>query len=241
MTDFAHDILIEARNVKRVLPLEIPVTLVSDISMTIRKGEFVSITGPSGSGKSSLLYILGLLDRPTSGEIFIDGVPTSTLPETSLSDIRLSKLGFVFQFHFLLAEFTALENVMVPMNKLGRLSLKERKDRAEALLSDLGLADHRHKHPSSMSGGQRQRVAVARALANDPMAILADEPTGNLDSKSSRNVEDIFHSLVEKHKTSIVMVTHDLALAANTHRQIHLVDGQISSDKNQKKSTSRYP
>lgn len=236
MSEKKIDFLIEARNVSRILPLEIPVTLVKNISLTIRKGEFVSITGPSGSGKSSLLYILGLLDRPTNGEILIDGVPTTDLSERMLSEIRLSKLGFVFQFHFLLAEFTALENVMVPMNKLGKLTLKERKERAEALLSDLGLADHRHKHPSGLSGGQRQRVAIARALANAPMAILADEPTGNLDSKSSRNVEEIFHALVEKHKTSIIMVTHDLILAGNTHRQIHLVDGQISSDTDQKKS-----
>ena len=225
--------LIETRNVTRILPLEVPVTLVEDITMTITEGEFVSVTGPSGSGKSSLLYLLGLLDRPTKGEVLINEQLTNSLSSKALCKLRLEKLGFVFQFHFLLAEFTILENVMVPMHKLAKLPLQERQVRAEGILDDLGLADHMHKHPSGLSGGQRQRVAIARAIANDPMVILADEPTGNLDTKSSRNVHDIFCELVDTHNTSVVMVTHDMELAADTDRRIHLVDGRIHTDKKQ--------
>lgn len=219
--------LIEARNVTRILPLEIPVTLVDDISMSVHEGEFISVTGPSGSGKSSLLYLLGLLDRPTKGDVLLGGQSTATLSSADLCKLRLQRLGFVFQFHFLLAEFTVLENVMVPMHKLAQWALKERQERAAAILTDLGLADHMHKNPSGLSGGQRQRVAIARAMANSPAVILADEPTGNLDTKSSRNVHDIFKDMVKKHKTSVVMVTHDLELAADTDRNIHLVDGCI--------------
>jgi len=163
----------------------------------------------------------------------INGQSTDTLSSKDLCALRLAKLGFVFQFHFLLAEFTILENVMVPMNKLAQWPVKERKERAESILNDLGLADHIHKHPSGLSGGQRQRVAIARAIANNPMVILADEPTGNLDTKSSRNVHDIFRRLVDTHKTSVVMVTHDMALAADTDRRVHLVDGCIHTDEQQ--------
>lgn len=219
--------IIEAQNVTRILPLEVPVTLVKDVSLAINPGEFVSITGPSGSGKSSLLYLLGLLDRPTEGDILIDGEKTGVLSSAELSRIRLERLGFVFQFHFLLAEFTVLENVMVPMDKLARWPVNERKEKAENVLDELGLADHIHKRPSQLSGGQRQRVAVARAMANEPQVILADEPTGNLDTKSSRTVHDIFRHLVTEHGTAIVMVTHDMDLAATTDRNIHLVDGQL--------------
>lgn len=220
--------VIEARNLVRVLPLEIPVTLVNGVSLKIESGEFVSITGPSGSGKSSLLYLLGLLDNPTKGEIIIDGQLTTGLSTTELSRLRLEKLGFVFQFHFLLPEFSVVENVLLPMNRLGKLALKERREKAEHFLSELGLADHMKKLPSQLSGGQRQRVAVARAIANDPQVILADEPTGNLDSKSSKVVHEIFWNLVKTYNTSVVMVTHDVELAKNTSRNIHLVDGQLT-------------
>ena len=223
--------LIETKNITRILPLEVPVTLVEDISMTITEGEFISVTGPSGSGKSSLLYLLGLLDRPTKGEILVNGQSTNEMSSEDLCRLRLKNLGFVFQFHFLLAEFTILENVMVPMHRLRKWPVKERIERAKSILNDLGLAEHIHKHPSGLSGGQRQRVAIARAMANEPMVIFADEPTGNLDTKSSRNVHDIFHELVHKHNTSIVMVTHNMDLAKDTHRRIHLVDGRIHEDK----------
>lgn len=221
--------LIVTRNLTRTLPLEVPVTLVNDISLSIEAGQFVSITGPSGSGKSSLLYLLGLLDRPTSGEVSLDGEATANLSSEDLCRIRLGKLGFVFQFHFLLSEFSILENVRVPMRKLHKWPDKEQQERAEALLEELGLKDHLHKLPSQLSGGQRQRVAVARAVANEPLVVLADEPTGNLDTKNSDIVRDIFRKLVDKQQTTVVMVTHDMDLAAATDRRIHLVDGRIAS------------
>ncbi len=222
--------VIEARGVGRVLPGPVPVTLVRDIDMTVREAEFVAVTGPSGSGKSSLLYLLGLLDHPTSGRILLDGEDTTALDERGLADTRLRKIGFVFQFHFLLPEFTVLGNVMVPMRRLGRLSETAMRERAEGLLADFGLADQMTKRPDQVSGGQRQRVAIARALANRPRVILCDEPTGNLDTHSSANVFEIFAGLVHAQGATIVAVTHDLDFAAGTDRRIHLVDGRIVED-----------
>ena len=223
-------VVIEARDVSRVLPGPVPVTLVQDIEMTVREAEFVAVTGPSGSGKSSLLYLLGLLDHPTTGQILLDGEDTTELDEKGLADTRLRKIGFVFQFHFLLPEFTVLGNVMVPMRRLGVLSEKAMRERAESLLADFGLADQMKKRPDQISGGQRQRVAIARALANQPRIILCDEPTGNLDSHSSANVFEIFADLVHKQGATIVAVTHDLDFAGGTDRRIHLVDGRIVED-----------
>ncbi len=202
-------------------------TLVRDIDLSINPGEFVAITGPSGSGKSSLLYLLGLLDVPTTGTVLIQGRDATRLSERERAYLRLSLLGFVFQFHFLLPEFSVLTNVMLPMRALGRLTDAQMRERAHGLLDALGLADHASKLPGQMSGGQRQRVAIARALANDPLVILADEPTGNLDTKSSEQVLGIFRKLVDETGRSIVTVTHDLALAARMDRQIHIVDGRI--------------
>ena len=159
--------LIEARSVTRILPGIVPTTLVHDIDLSIGHNEFVGVTGPSGSGKSSLLYLLGLLDLPTTGEVRIRGKATVHMTEEERAYTRLTDLGFVFQFHFLLPEFTALDNIVLPMRALGRLSREEMRERAAALLDSLGLAEHRHKRPDQLSGGQRQRVAVARALAND--------------------------------------------------------------------------
>ena len=221
--------LIEARDVTRILQGIVPTTLVHDVSLQIREGEFVAITGPSGSGKSSLLYLLGLLDLPTSGEVLIRGKATVHMSEAERALTRLSLLGFVFQFHFLLPEFSILENVTLPMRALGTLPAAAIRDRARDVLSSLGLADHLNKRPDQLSGGQRQRVAVARALANDPPVILADEPTGSLDSKSSEQVFLLLRELAERGKT-IVAVTHDLGLAARMDRRIQLVDGAIVSD-----------
>ena len=225
--------LLETRAVTRVIGGDIPTTLVAGIDFAVQPGEFVAVTGPSGSGKSSLLYLLGLLDKPTTGEVFLDGEATNRLGEDARAAMRLSKLGFVFQFHFLLPEFSALENVMLPMRALGALSEKDMRARATDILASLGLADHARKRPDQMSGGQRQRVAIARALANDPIVILADEPTGNLDTASSAQVLSIMRNLVDssrsEHGKAIVIVTHDLELAAKADRRVHIVDGRIAA------------
>ena len=223
--------LLETRQAMRIIGGEVPTTLVAGIDLAVQPGEFVAITGPSGSGKSSLLYLLGLLDLPTSGEIFVDGEATSKLNEDARAHLRLSKLGFVFQFHFLLPEFTALENVLLPMRALGKLTEAQMQARGRDLLTSLGLETQMLKRPDQMSGGQRQRVAIARALANDPAVILADEPTGNLDTKSSEQVLTILRGLVSTGQATraVVIVTHDLDLAAKTDRRVHIVDGRIAS------------
>jgi lipoprotein-releasing system ATP-binding protein len=220
--------LIEMRDVTKVIEGVVPVTLVSKINLAIQPGEFVAITGPSGSGKSSLLYLLGLLDLPTSGEVLIQGQNTSTMDESERAHARLSLLGFVFQFHFLLPEFSALDNVRLPMRALGALDEAGMRERAANLLGSLGLAEHAHKLPEQMSGGQRQRVAIARALANSPHVILADEPTGNLDTVSSRQVLGIFRKLVDETGRAVVIVTHDMDLAAQADRHVRIVDGKLA-------------
>ena len=222
--------VLEARKASRILPGEVPVTLVRDISLAINHSEFVSIVGPSGSGKSSLMYLLGLLDVPTEGDILIDGQSTRQLNEDKRAYLRLSHLGFVFQFHFLLPEFSARDNVMLPMRALGQLSEAQQRERADDLLIKVGLKDHRHKRPDQLSGGQRQRVAIARALANDPQVILADEPTGNLDTASSAQVLAMLRHLVDEHHKALVVVTHDLDLAGKADRRVTLIDGRIVSD-----------
>jgi len=219
--------LLQARNLVRVLPATVPVTLVNDISLEINRGEFVAIMGPSGSGKSSLLYLLGMLDVPTSGQLVLEDIDTSGYDEDALADVRLAKLGFVFQFHFLLAEFSALDNVKLPMIKLARLTSAEIDVRAAQLLTDLGLAEHMYKRPDQMSGGQRQRVAIARALANDPLLILADEPTGNLDTASAATVRQILRDLATQKGKTVITVTHDPVFASATDRRIALVDGKL--------------
>jgi lipoprotein-releasing system ATP-binding protein len=222
--------LIEAREVSKVLSGIVPVTLVQGITLAIMPREFVAITGPSGSGKSSLLYLLGLLDLPTSGDVLIDGRSTTAMTEEERAEVRLVRIGFVFQFHFLLPEFSITENVALPMRALGRLSPRAATARATELLASLGLGDHCHKTPDQLSGGQRQRVAVARALANDPPVILADEPTGSLDTMATSQVFDILRDLVMLHGKTVVAVTHDLDLAAKMQRRIHVVDGRLAAD-----------
>ncbi len=223
-------LLLEARDVTRVIGGAVPVTLVRDANVAFGAGEFVAVTGPSGSGKSSLLYLLGLLDRPSQGRVLVDGTDTSALDSDALAQLRLERVGFVFQFHFLLPEFTALDNVLVPMRKLERWTDDEARGRARRLLADVGLEDQMTKQPDKMSGGQRQRVAIARALANEPAIVLADEPTGNLDQKNGLLVFDIFARLAADHGKTVITVTHDPHLAGRTGRQIHLVDGRIVRD-----------
>ncbi|MCC7036012.1 MAG: ABC transporter ATP-binding protein [Alphaproteobacteria bacterium] len=220
--------VITLTGVTRVLQSEeIPVTLVSDASLTVKAGEFLGIRGTSGSGKSSLLYLMGLLDQPTSGRINIAGIDVSTATEKVRQETRLEKIGFVFQFHFLLQEFSALDNVMLPMRRLGKLSDADMRTRAEKLLVSLGLEGKTRKKPGQMSGGERQRVAIARALANAPMVILADEPTGNLDSKNTAAVIDIFRKLAHETGVAVVAVTHDTEFATKTDRNIVMKDGKI--------------
>ncbi|SFZ73423.1 ABC transporter ATP-binding protein [Chitinimonas taiwanensis] len=222
--------VLRARQLTRILPGEVPTTLVRGIDLSIEAGEFVCIMGPSGSGKSSLLYLLGLLDVPSSGTVELDGVNTQGFSDDQLTSARLAKLGFVFQFHFLLAEFTVLDNVLLPMRRLGKLGDSQARARATELLARLDVAEHAHKHPSQLSGGQRQRVAIARALANDPLVLLADEPTGNLDTASSSNVRQILHDLTREMGKSVLAVTHDPRFAALADRRINVVDGQLDPD-----------
>ncbi len=233
--------LIQARDVTRILPGVVPTTLVHNINLSIGDNEFVAIIGPSGSGKSSLLYLLGLLDLPTEGEVLIRGQSTTRMAEEDRARTRLSVLGFVFQFHFLLPELSLLENVELPMRALRKLSRAAMRERAGALLESLGLADHANKLPEQLSGGQRQRVTVARALANDPPVILADEPTGSLDSKASEQVFQLLRDLVDKSGKTVVAVTHDLELAARMDRRIHLVDGAIVSDQKADRTPTASP
>ena len=222
-------VVLRIEHMTRRLTGDVPVTLVDDITLDVRSGEFVSITGPSGSGKSSLLYLLGLLDRPSAGRIWLDGIDTGGYGDDELADIRLAHLGFVFQSHFLLPEFTARENVMLPMQRLGRLTQSQIEARAQKLLTDLGLGEQARKYPHQMSGGQSQRVAIARALANDPKIILADEPTGNLDTKSSGVVQQILKNLAHTDGRAVVAVTHDPAFAALADRMLKVVDGKLAA------------
>lgn len=222
--------VLAAERLGRILPGEAPVTLVRDIDLEVERGEFLAIMGPSGSGKSSLLYLLGLLDTPTSGRVLLEGQDTSGYGEDELAATRLRNLGFVFQFHFLLAEFTVLDNVQLPMRRLGTLSDEAARQRAQQLLDQFGLSEHGHKHPHQLSGGQRQRVAIARALANEPSIILADEPTGNLDSHASANVRQILHDLTRQMGKTVIVVTHDPTFASAADRRIGIVDGQIDPD-----------
>jgi lipoprotein-releasing system ATP-binding protein len=220
--------LLEAQHITRRLPEG--VTLVQDASLKVERGEFIAITGPSGSGKSSLLYLLGLLDRPTEGRVLLEGRDTASLSAAELANLRLMRLGFVFQFHFLLPEFSTVDNVLIPIRRLGRLKDSAARAQAMKLLEALGMAEAAAKLPEQLSGGMRQRAAIARALANDPAIILADEPTGNLDTRNAAAVFDIFARLATEEGRAILVVTHDAELAKRANRRIHLVDGRIVSD-----------
>lgn len=223
------DTVLSAHDLTRTLAGELPVTLVKNIDLEIRRGELIALTGPSGSGKSSLLYLLGLLDQPSSGSLTLEGRETSHFSEDELANIRLARFGFVFQANFLLPEFTALENVLLPIRRLGALHGDAAQARAVKLLTDLGLAAQIDKLPHQMSGGQSQRVAIARALANDPAIIFADEPTGNLDTASSAVVQDILADLARRQGHTVIVVTHDPAFAARGDRMVRIVDGRIAA------------
>ena len=206
------------------------------IDLDIYKGEVVSIVGPSGAGKTTLLQIMGLLDLPTSGSVVIDGRDVTKLKQKELAEVRNRRIGFVFQFHQLLAEFTALENVMLPA-LIGGVSRKQALARAEELLEMLGLAQRANHKPSELSGGENQRVAVARSLVNNPSIVLADEPSGSLDTKNKEELHRLFFELREKLGQTFVIVTHDEQLASLTDRTIHLKDGMIVADKTEENNT----
>lgn len=206
-------------------PVEFQV--LKQIEFEVKKGEFLSMIGKSGSGKSTLLYILSTMDTDYTGKLFIDSQLTTGLTKDQLAEIRNEKIGFVFQFHYLLAEFSCLENVMIPAIKLGKLSEQEIEARAYEKLKMLGLQDQALKPASKLSGGQQQRVAIARALINDPLIIMGDEPTGNLDSKNTDIVFDIFQELTRSYGQTIIAVTHDDEFANKSDRIIEMKDGEI--------------
>lgn len=218
-----------AREVRKVFEGQVAQEVLRGISLEFPRGQFASIVGPSGSGKSTLLYILGALDRPTSGSVMIGGQAVETLTQPQLADLRNTMIGFVFQFHFLLPEFSAIENVMMPA-LIGGADRAQVEPRALELLGRVGL-EHRAKQRSTkLSGGEQQRVAVARALINSPRLILCDEPTGNLDTANSGAVYQLLRELNLEHGQSIVVVTHDPDFAAKTDRVVHMVDGLVDKD-----------
>ncbi|ADH60081.1 ABC transporter related protein [Thermoanaerobacter mathranii subsp. mathranii str. A3] len=220
------NVLIKVRNLTKIYKMgENEVKVLDGISFDIEKGEFVSIVGQSGSGKTTLMNILGCLDVKTSGEYFLNGIDTSKLSDNELADLRCREIGFVFQNFNLLQKMTALENVELPMIYKG-VPAKERRERAEMLLEMVGLKERMHHRPNQLSGGQQQRVAIARALANDPPLILADEPTGNLDSKNGSEIMKIIKELNENGNT-VVLITHDPNIAAQAKRIIRIKDGHI--------------
>jgi len=224
--------ILRLESVRRELELsrDIRQTIIPGISFEIEAGEFISITGPSGSGKSTLLYIMGGLDKPTFGEVWLDGEEIASKSEAEMTVIRNEKIGFIYQFHFLLPEFTAAENVGMPMMINGRRSRREIRERALMLLDLVGLSDRVDYRPSQLSGGQQQRVAIARALANEPSIVLGDEPTGNLDTRSGTQVYELFERLNREMNQTVIFVTHDEEFARRARRRIHLVDGKIESD-----------
>jgi lipoprotein-releasing system ATP-binding protein len=229
-------VVLEALGLGRTLGAQVKQTILEDIDLQVRRGEFVALTGPSGSGKSTLLYLLGVLDRPTTGQVLIDGVDASGLDDDERAHLRNAKLGFVFQFHFLLPEFSILENVMIPMLRR-KIAKEEARDVAAQTLTNLGLGDLTKRYPDELSGGQQQRVSVARAIAGAPTILLADEPTGNLDSNNGETVFRLFEQLNQGRGATIVMVTHDPAFAARASRQIVLKDGRIQEDDIQRRSS----
>lgn len=224
--------IIEIKELRKTYGMgDIQVHALAGVDVTIGSGEFVAVMGPSGSGKSTLMNIMGCLDRPTSGSYHLAGVDVSGLDKPQLARIRNQQIGFIFQSFNLLSRTSALDNVLLPLiyQRPNHLSLQERHDKGMAALDAVGLAERAEHEPNELSGGQRQRVAIARALVNDPVLIMADEPTGNLDTQTGKEIMALLHDLHGRGRT-IVMVTHEPAIARQTERTITLIDGEVSAD-----------
>ena len=222
--------LIALKNIDKIYGSTIKTQVLYDINLSFKEGTFNSIIGASGSGKSTLLNILGTLDKPTNGEIYIAGKRTDTMKKNELAKLRNSTIGFIFQFHYLLPEFTALENVLMPNNIKTSNPSKETIERANKLIELVGLSKVKNNLASNMSGGQQQRTAIARALINNPKIILADEPTGNLDSDSTENIYNLLRDINEKLNTTFVIITHDRRIAEKADRIVEIKDGKINMD-----------
>lgn len=220
-------VVLQAKGISKSFHDPITIQVLKEVSFEINKGEFVSVIGKSGCGKSTLLYILSTMDTDYEGDLLIDGVAMRSKKEGELALVRNEKIGFVFQFHYLLNEFSVLRNVMLPGLKLGKYSEQEVEHRAMEKLRILGIDNEAHKMANQLSGGQKQRVAIARALINDPLIIMGDEPTGNLDKKNSQIVFDIFNELAHEFKQTLLIVTHDNEFAQSTDRIIEMEDGRI--------------
>jgi lipoprotein-releasing system ATP-binding protein len=221
--------IIQIRNLTRKYVDGVEIIALDGVDLNIEKGEFLAIVGPSGSGKSTLLNLIGILDTPTDGTILLKGIDITRMSDKERSRMRNQELGFIFQYHHLLPDFNALENVMMPLLINGIKPSKAREN-ARQMLEEVGLGDRLHHRSNQLSGGQNQRVAIARALVNNPSIVIGDEPTGNLDSKSSENIYELLRKLNREHNQTFILVTHDERMAAKTDRIIRLVDGRIIED-----------
>lgn len=222
--------IITLKNINKIYGNLVKTQVLYDIDLSFEEGSFNSIIGASGSGKSTLLNIMGTLDKPTSGEVLINGIRTDTLKKNQLAELRNETIGFIFQFHYLLPEFTALENVLMPYRIKSSKPSKEMIKRAEELLDLVGLSKVKNNLAVNMSGGQQQRTAIARSLMNNPKIILADEPTGNLDSESTENIYNLMRDINKKFNTTFVVITHDRRIAEKADRIVEIKDGKISMD-----------
>jgi lipoprotein-releasing system ATP-binding protein len=222
--------LLRAEGLVRDLGDGVKHRVLDHVDLAVEKGEFLALTGPSGSGKSTLLYLLGALDRPTDGRVLLEGSDLAELDDDERSRVRSERIGFVFQFHFLLPELSVVENVVVPQWHRGELPRDRLEARAVEVLESLGLGELAERRPQQLSGGEQQRVAIARAVVGRPKLLLADEPTGNLDSTNGETVVGIFRDLAEQQGIAVIMVTHELSFAARAHRQIQLRDGKVVRD-----------
>lgn len=221
--------IIQIKNLTKIFGDGVEIKALDGINLDIERGEFLAIIGPSGSGKSTLLNQIGILDTPTSGTILLNGVDVTEMSDKQRSKTRNKQLGFIFQYHHLLPDFNALENVMMPLLISGVKSSKAR-EIARRVLDEVGLGDRMDHRPNQLSGGQNQRVAIARALVNKPSIVIGDEPTGNLDSKASENIYELLRKLNREHNQTFILVTHDERMAAKTDRIIRLVDGRVAEN-----------